>query len=95
MREYQRLAIKCGSLILHLQLCAVSAIVNQERLSAFVFRNYSLPWKIQSHYMGCNDSEIWQAARASAAAPTYFEEYKLGNFLHQVGISENVDIFST
>lgn len=70
-----------------LQLCAVSAIVNQQHLSAFVFRNYSLPWKFQSQYMGCNDSEIWQAARASAAAPTYFEEYKLGNFLHQVGMN--------
>lgn len=35
--------------------------------------------------MGGNDCEIWQAARASAAAPTYFEEFKLGQMLHQDG----------
>ena len=61
-------------------------MVNQSHLSAFVFRNYSPPWKVKPQYFGSSEHEVWQAARASAAAPTIFEEYKLGNFLHQVSV---------
>ncbi|CAH0552149.1 unnamed protein product [Brassicogethes aeneus] len=67
------------------KICTVSAVVNQTRLSAYLFRNYSLPWRYHSEYLGSSHHEVWQAARASSAAPTYFDEFKLGNLIHQDG----------
>lgn len=72
-----------------MQLATVSAIINQQRVSAYVFRNYSLPWRVQSQYVGGHQHKVWEAARASAAAPTYFEEFKLGDLLHQVSGTRN------
>lgn len=66
------------------KVSAVSTVANQAKTQAYVFRNYSLPYNVQSEYMGGSSNKVWEAVRASSSAPTYFEECKLGNLLHQV-----------
>ncbi|XP_026462387.1 calcium-independent phospholipase A2-gamma-like [Ctenocephalides felis] len=67
------------------KLSAISCIANASDTAAFVFRNYTLPWRIHSVYCGTHSAKVWEAVRASSAAPTYFEEFKLGDYLHQDG----------
>ncbi|XP_073429380.1 calcium-independent phospholipase A2-gamma [Dendrobates tinctorius] len=68
------------------KVSAVSTIVNRGiPLKAFVFRNYNHFPGIKSPYMGGCQYNLWQAIRASSAAPGYFQEYVLGNDLHQDG----------
>lgn len=64
---------------------AVSVAVNQPTLKPFVFRNYNLPHRVESHYFGSCKHRMWQAVRASGAAPGYFEEFELDGFVHQDG----------
>lgn len=64
---------------------AVSVAVNQPTLKPFVFRNYNLPHRVESHYYGSCKYKMWQAIRASGAAPGYFEELELDGIVHQDG----------
>ncbi|NXF75681.1 PLPL8 phospholipase, partial [Sclerurus mexicanus] len=68
------------------KVAAVSTIVNRGTpLKAFVFRNYNHFPGVKSHYIGGCQYKLWQAIRASSAAPGYFQEYVLGSDLHQDG----------
>ncbi len=71
-------------------MAAVSTIVNRGTpLKAYVFRNYNLLPGVRSHYLGGCQHQLWQAIRATSAAPGYFREFTLGNDLHQVSPSHN------
>ncbi|XP_011497161.1 PREDICTED: calcium-independent phospholipase A2-gamma-like, partial [Ceratosolen solmsi marchali] len=63
----------------------ISTIVNHEHIMAYIFRNYTIPNGFESQYMGSYKHKLWEAVRASAAAPSYFEEFKCGEYLHQDG----------
>ncbi|XP_007504198.1 calcium-independent phospholipase A2-gamma isoform X2 [Monodelphis domestica] len=68
------------------KVAAVSTVVNRGiQPKAFVFRNYDLFPGSKSHYLGGCHHKVWQAIRASSAAPGYFAEYTLGKDLHQDG----------
>ncbi|KAM8766033.1 calcium-independent phospholipase A2-gamma isoform 2-T3 [Rhynchonycteris naso] len=69
------------------KVAAVSTIVNRGITpKAFVFRNYGHFPGVNSHYLGGCQYKLWQAIRASSAAPGYFAEYPMGNDLHQKSI---------
>ncbi|XP_066128259.1 calcium-independent phospholipase A2-gamma isoform X3 [Saccopteryx bilineata] len=69
------------------KVAAVSTIVNRGITpKAFVFRNYGHFPGVNSHYLGGCQYKLWQAIRASSAAPGYFAEYAMGNDLHQKSI---------
>ncbi|EPY80798.1 intracellular membrane-associated calcium-independent phospholipase A2 gamma isoform 1-like protein [Camelus ferus] len=50
-----------------------------------ILKNYGHFPGTNSHYLGGCQYKMWQAIRASSAAPGYFAEYALGNDLHQDG----------
>ena len=66
---------------------AISAVMNKPSLQAFLFRNYELPIhsRALSQYEGSSKYKIWEAVRASAAAPGYFEEFHKDQYVHQDG----------
>jgi len=68
------------------KVIAISSAVNQTVLQAYLFRNYSLrPDQKSTTYMGSSKHKLWEAVRASTAAPGYFEEYLIDGIVHQDG----------
>ena len=68
------------------RMCFVSTVVNQPVVQPYLFTNYRHhPGNLGStHYPYSMDTKIWEAIMASTAAPGYFEEVKLGDYVHQV-----------
>ncbi|XP_068452973.1 calcium-independent phospholipase A2-gamma-like [Clinocottus analis] len=68
------------------KVSAVSAVVNWGTSpKAFVFRNYNHKPGSLSRYAGGSVCQMWQAVRASSAAPGYFQEFPLQSDIHQDG----------
>lgn len=61
----------------HPRLVAVS--VNAHSVQPFLFRNYSHKPTIGHLFDGTCKAEVWQAIRASSAAPGFFEEFKFNS----------------
>ncbi|XP_028849283.1 calcium-independent phospholipase A2-gamma-like [Denticeps clupeoides] len=81
-----RVLIKTARSELCPKVSAVSAVVNWGTCpKAFVFRNYNHAPGQLSRYAGGSAYQLWQAVRASSAAPGYFEEFLLHSDIHQDG----------
>ncbi|XP_034032018.1 calcium-independent phospholipase A2-gamma-like isoform X2 [Thalassophryne amazonica] len=77
------------------KVAAVSTVVNRGTpLKAYVFRNYNLLPSVGSHYMGGCQHQLWQAIRATSAAPGYFQEFTLGNDVHQEELISSPEVAS-
>ncbi|KAF2366661.1 Patatin-like phospholipase domain [Trinorchestia longiramus] len=59
------------------KVCLVASHAVRSVTQAYLFRNYVLPHRVASHYSGTSRALLWQAVRASAAAPGYFAEFQL------------------
>ncbi|XP_022533083.2 calcium-independent phospholipase A2-gamma [Astyanax mexicanus] len=68
------------------KVSAISAVVNWGTSpKPFIFRNYNHCPSRLSRYAGGSSYQLWQAVRASSAAPGYFQEFPLHNDIHQDG----------
>ncbi|XP_001640298.2 calcium-independent phospholipase A2-gamma [Nematostella vectensis] len=67
------------------KVAAVSTLVNQQVLKPYVFCNYTHPFESRPRFPSSCKYKLWEALRASCAAPGFFEECKLDNNIHQDG----------
>ncbi|XP_071133254.1 calcium-independent phospholipase A2-gamma-like [Mytilus edulis] len=67
------------------KVSAISCLLNVPKMKSFMFRTYNLPPGVYSHYPGNCKHKVWEAIRASSAAPVYLKEFVLGDFIHQDG----------
>ena len=88
-KEQNNLTVLCNTVLFALfssvQVAAVSTVVNHSLLIPFVFSNYTRPHGSVSQFPQSCKYRLWEALRASTAAPGFFEEFKLGKNIHQVG----------
>ena len=67
-------------------MSAVSTLVNVPKWKNFMFRNYNLPPGVYSDYPGNCKQKVWEAVRASSAAPTFYNEITLGELMLRVSL---------
>ena len=65
----------------------VSAIMSSSRhsVSPFIFRNYAMPYMVTSNFRGSSGYKIWEAVRASSAAPGFFDDFSTKGLVFQDG----------
>lgn len=63
----------------------VSSVMSRDPKELFVFRNYTYPLGHESRYDGTAEAQMWEALRASSAAPTFFSEIRINGELHADG----------
>jgi calcium-independent phospholipase A2-gamma len=72
------------------RIAIVSNLTTPNNMKVFLFRNYNYPKDEQSHYDGTTRHCVWQAVRASSAAPGYYEDFKIeGYIFHDGGVLAN------
>lgn len=69
-----------------IRLAVVSSRIDDPDFTPFVFRSYGLPCGSASYYDGTSKYKLWEAMRASTAAPGFFSEFRLDGDVHQVCI---------
>eukprot|EP00172_Hildenbrandia_rubra_P001858 Plantae.Rhodophyta-Hildenbrandia_rubra.ctg24719.p1 GENE.Plantae.Rhodophyta-Hildenbrandia_rubra.ctg24719~~Plantae.Rhodophyta-Hildenbrandia_rubra.ctg24719.p1 ORF type:complete len:776 (-),score=172.92 Plantae.Rhodophyta-Hildenbrandia_rubra.ctg24719:153-2480(-) len=63
----------------------VSSIMSKSPQELHLFRNYTYPLGHESRYEGTGEAQMWEALRASSAAPTFFSEIRINDELHADG----------
>lgn len=63
----------------------VSSVMSRDPKELFLFRNYTYPLGHESRYDGTAEAQLWEALRASSAAPTFFTEIRVNGELHADG----------
>ena len=62
-----------------------SLVSDNKGIVPYVFRNYNFPAMVTSNYRGSVRYKIWEAVRASSAAPGYFDEFLMNKKVFQDG----------
>ena len=62
-----------------------SLVSDNKGIVPYVFRNYNFPAMVTSNYRGSVRYKVWEAVRASSAAPGYFDECIMNKKVFQDG----------
>ena len=62
-----------------------SLVSDNKGIVPYVFRNYNFPAMVTSNYRGSVRYNVWEAVRASSAAPGYFDECIMNKKVFQDG----------